>query len=86
MYIATCKKLNVESTRVPQEILVTHSLSTRSGFQSPKTYGCIVFSGDGDGDTTGEIIGDGVIWGCAATAALDGMGDGDMDSIGDADG
>jgi hypothetical protein len=41
--------------------LVTHSLSTRSAFKSPKTYGCIVLAGDGDGDTTGEIIGDGVI-------------------------
>jgi hypothetical protein len=45
-----------------------------------------VFSGDGDGDTTGEIIGEGVIWGCAAATGLDGAGDGDMDPMGDADG
>ena len=59
MLEAACKKLNVESTRVPQEILVTHSLSTRSDENRRKRYGCIVFSGDGDGDTIGDIIGDG---------------------------
>jgi hypothetical protein len=47
-------------------------------------YGCIVFMGDGDGDTIGEIIGDGVITGCAAATALDGAADGDADSMGDA--
>lgn len=43
-----------------------------------------MFSGDADGDTTGEIIGDGVIAGCAAMPA--GAADGDMDAIGDSDG
>ena len=47
-----------------------------------KRYGCIVFMGDGDGDTIGEIIGDGDITGCAATM-LGGAGDGDIDAIGD---
>jgi hypothetical protein len=82
MLEAACKKLNAESTRVPQEILVTHSLSTRSEENGRKSYGCIVFSGDGDGDTIGDIAGDGA--GCAAAATLGGGGTvGDMDGMGD---
>lgn len=91
MLEAACKKLNVESTRAPQEILVTHSLSTRSDENRRTCYGCMVFSGDGDGDTIGDIAGDGA--GCDTAATLggeggagetDGMGDimGDIDGIG----
>ena len=49
----------------------------------PYSYGCIVLSGDGDGDVIGDIIGDGDVAGCAAATALDGAADGDADSIGD---
>lgn len=81
---SACKKLNAESTRVPQEILVTHSLSTRSDENRCKCYGCIVFSGDGDGDVIGDIIGDGA--GCAAATPLGGAADGDMEGMGGAGG
>ena len=39
-------------------------------------------TGDGDGETIGEIIGDGVITGCAFATESAG-GDGDIDPIGD---
>ena len=42
--------------------------------------------GDGDGDTIGEIIGDGDIAGWTTATALDGSADGDADSMGDAEG
>jgi hypothetical protein len=59
------KKRNAESTRAPQEILVTHSLSTKPGWFNAKHYGRIVVTGVGEADTIGDTSGDGVPIGCA---------------------
>lgn len=57
------KARGFESTRAPQEIAVTHKLSTRA--TRGGGYGRIVVAGVGDGDTIGDMVGAG--WAVAAT-------------------
>ena len=47
----------LESTRTPQEIAVTHSLSTAG--RRLRRYGCIVVTGVGDAEAIGETVGTG---------------------------
>ena len=54
-----------QSTRVPQEIAVTHNLSTAKAAIA-WNYGRIVVTGVGDGDTIGDIVG----VGCALAAIV----------------
>ena len=54
----------------PQEILVTHRLMDKSRRNGEKYYGRIVVAGVGDGDVIGDIIGDGVMTGCAFAASV----------------
>jgi hypothetical protein len=62
---AISSRLMLASTYGPQEIAVTHNLSTQTARVTTKSYGRIVETGVGEADTIGETVGTG----CAARAA-----------------